>query len=446
MSRVMARSENKKEVIGMMERRLAEGLNGFVGEVVKVQGWVHRIRNLGKIAFILLRDRSGLVQCVLETAGISVKDLKSESVIEVIGEVKAAPGLEAGVEVAVRELTVISAVKEDLPLEINKEELEAHLDFILNHRALSLRNPRANAVFRIQAALAQGFAGFLKQEGFTQVFTSKIVASGTEGGTELFEIQYFDTRAYLAQSPQFYKQMMVGAGYERVFEIGHVYRAEEHNTSRHINEYVSLDLEMGFIEDERDLMALETRMLRRIFAMVKKECAKELALLGAEVPEIGEAIPAIPLPEALRILRERYGKTELIHDIDPEGERLIGEYVKERYGSDFVFLTHYPQSKRPMYTMPAENGLTHSFDLLFRGLEITTGGQRIHHFEQLQASIAGRGLNVEAFSDYLEIFRYGMPPHGGLAIGLERLTGQLLGYKNIRQTTLFPRDRGRIRP
>lgn len=429
-----------------MQRQLVESLNGFVGEVVKVQGWVHRIRNLGKIAFILLRDRSGLVQCVVETGKIQVKELKLESVIEVVGEVKAAPALEAGVEVVVQVLIVISAVKEDLPLEINKEELEANLDFILNHRALSLRNRKTNAVFRIQAALAQGFGNFLKQEGFTQVFTSKIVGSGTEGGTEVFEIQYFDTKAYLAQSPQFYKQMMVGAGYERVFEIGHVYRAEEHNTSRHINEYVSLDLEMGFIEDERDIMALETRMLRSIFAVLQEECAAELTLLGAEVPEIRESIPAMPLPEALQILRERYGKSELTNDIDPEGERLIGEYVKEKYGSDFVFLTHYPQSKRPMYTMPAENGLTHSFDLLFRGLEITTGGQRIHNYEQLMASIAARGLQVEAFSDYLEIFRYGMPPHGGLAIGLERLTGQLLGFKNIRQTTLFPRDKGRIRP
>lgn len=428
-----------------MQRQLAKSLKSHIGEVVKVQGWVHRIRELGKIAFLLLRDRSGLVQCIVETAKVEIKGLKIESVVEIIGQVQAAK-VEAGYEILVQELDVISAVQEDLPLEINKDELEASLDNILNHRVLSLRNLQTHAIFTVQAALAQGFATFLRNEGFTQVFTSKLVAEGTEGGTELFEVKYFDKKAYLAQSPQFYKQMMVGAGYERVFEIGHVYRAEEHNTSRHINEYVSLDLEMGFITDERDLMALETRMLREIFATVKRECAPELALLGAEVPEVGEEIPSMRFFEGLEILRREYGKTELTNDIDPEGEKLIGEYAKERFGSELLFLTHYPRAKRPMYAMPAEEVLTHSFDLLFRGLEITTGGQRIHNHGQLTASIASRGLNPEAFADYLEVFKFGMPPHGGLAIGLERLTGQLLGFKNIRQTTLFPRDRERIRP
>ena len=428
-----------------LQRQLVVNLTNHIGQTVKVQGWVHRVRELGKIAFLLLRDRSGVVQCVVETAKIDLKGIKLESVITIIGEVKSAK-VEAGYEILVHELEVISNVLEDLPLEINKEELETSMDNILNHRVLSLRNLKTHAIFTIQAALASGFAEFLRQEGFTQVFTSKLVAEGTEGGTELFQVEYFDTKVYLAQSPQFYKQMMVGAGYERVFEIGHVYRAEEHNTSRHINEYVSLDLEMGFITDERDIMALETRMLRAILAGVKEKCAKELALLGASVPEIGEEIPSMRFGEAIRILREKYGRTHLTNDIDPEGEKLIGEYAEEQFGSQFLFLTHYPREKRPMYAMPAEGALTHSFDLLFRGLEITTGGQRIHNYEQLKSSIAARGLNVESFCDYLEVFQFGMPPHGGMAIGLERLTGQLLGLKNIRQSTLFPRDRNRIRP
>ncbi|MCK4257357.1 MAG: aspartate--tRNA(Asn) ligase [Halanaerobiales bacterium] len=429
-----------------MKRKLVSELVNNIGEVVKIQGWVHRIRKLGRIAFILLRDRSGVVQCVVDAKQIDIKGLKSESVVEIIGEVKEESSKELGVDILVQELIVISQVKEDLPIEINKEELEVQLDTLLNHRALSLRHLKTNAIFRVQAALAQGFLTFLKKEGFTQVFTPKIVSEGAEGGTELFKLQYFEKEAYLAQSPQFYKQMLVGAGYERVFEIGHVYRAEEHATARHTNEFISLDLEMGFIEDEREIMELETKMLRFIFANIKEECVKELALLEAEVPEIGEDIPALKMSEAIRILQQEYGKTYLEMDLDPEGERLICEYVKEHYGSEFVFITHYLRKKRPMYTMPDGEELTHSFDLLFRGLEITTGGQRIHNYEQLKASITSHGLKVENFSDYLEVFKFGMPPHGGLAIGLERLTGLLLGYKNIRQTTFFPRDRYRIRP
>lgn len=431
-----------------MKRTLVKELQGHVGEKVKIQGWVHRIRFLGKIAFLLLRDRTGVVQCVIEVKKIDLKGLKVESVVEIIGEVKEAP-VKLGIELLLQELKVISAVQEDLPLEINKENLEASLDIVLNHRALSLRNLKTNAVFKIQAVLAQGFAEFLREDGFTQIYTPKMVAEGTEGGTELFEVQYFEQKAYLAQSPQFYKQMLVGSGYERVFEIGHVYRAEEHNTSRHLNEYVSLDLEMGFIESEAEIMTLETEMLRYIFQKLHRECVEELALLEVRVPEIGETIPQMRLTEALKILQREYGIGEskpMEMDLTPEGERLLCEYVQQKYGSELVFVTHYPRGKRPMYTMPAEEELTHSFDLLFRGLEITTGGQRIHEYKQLKESIQSRGMEVGSFSDYLEVFRFGMPPHGGLAIGLERLTAQLLGLNNVRQSTLFPRDKNRLRP
>lgn len=427
-------------------RTLINELQTKIGAKVKIQGWIHRVRNLGKIAFVILRDRSGLVQCVVNTKEIGIKGIKLESVVEIIGEVSENEGVEKGVEVLVKEMNIISEVKDDLPIEINKEEIEANLDTVLNNRVLSLRNPRVNAVFKIQAALAQGFSSFLKGQGFTEVFTPKIVAEGTEGGTELFEVKYFDKKAYLAQSPQFYKQMMVGAGYERVFETGHVYRAESHDTQRHVNEFVSLDLEMGFIQDERDIMKLETELLKYTFSYIKEECREELKLLNVNMPEIKGEIPSMRLQGAIELLKEKYNKTDLERDIDPEGEKLIYKYAKEELGSEFIFLTHYPMSKRPMYTMPAEDGLTHSFDLIFRGLEITTGGQRIHNYEQLINSIASRGMNPDSFNNYLEVFKYGMPPHGGLAIGLERLTAQLIGLSNVREATLFTRDRFRIKP
>lgn len=425
-----------------MERILVRDLGNKIGENVKLQGWIQRIRKLGKIAFIILRDRSGSIQCVVNTKEIDIKGLKLESVVEIEGQV----AKNDRIELQVTGLNILSEVKLDLPIEINKTELEANLDTILNNRVLSLRHEKINSVFKVQACLAQSFGEFLQAEGFTQVFTPKIVAEGAEGGTEVFQLQYFEQKAYLAQSPQFYKQMMVGAGYERIFEVGHVYRAEEHNTNRHLNEYVSLDLEMAFIENEKDVMDLETRLLKYILERLKIHCEKELSLLEAQLPVIDKEIVSIPLPEAIKILQEKYGKKDLTNDIDPEGERLISKYVKEKYNSDFLFLTHYPVEKRPMYTMPAENGLTHSFDLIFRGLEITTGGQRIHNYEMLKRNMELKGLNPHYFKDYLEVFKYGMPPHGGLAIGLERLTAQLLGFKNIREATLFPRDRDRLTP
>jgi len=417
-----------------------------MGERVKIQGWIHRIRKMGKIAFLILRDRSGLVQCVVDTNTIDIKILKLECVVELIGNVKERNAETKECELLVETLTIISKVTEDLPVEINKEDLDVNIDTLLNNRVLTLRHLKTNAIFKIQAAISQGFAEFLKKWDFTQVYSPKIVAEGTEGGTGLFEVKYFEKTAYLAQSPQFYKQMLVGAGYERVFEIGHVYRAEEHNTIRHLNEYVSMDLEIGFIEDELEIMELETRLLKYIFQYVTNRCTKELILLKVKFPEIGEEIPSMKLSEAIEILKTEYGKTELINDLDPDGEKLICEYVKKKYNSDFIFLTHYPRSKRPMYTMPQGKDSTHSFDLLFRGVEITTGGQRIHNYEQLKESISSRGLNLDSFSGYLQVFKYGMPPHGGLAIGLERLTSQLLGLRNVREVTLFPRDRDRITP
>ncbi len=429
-----------------MKRFLVSELVNCVNKEVMIKGWIYRIRELGKIAFLLVRDRSGIIQCIVNTKEIEIKGLKLESVVEVTGLLIENKTCKNGIEIQVSNLETISIVKEDLPLEINKDELEANLDVVLNNRVISLRHPKVNAIFKIQATLAQAFSRFLVKEGFTEIFTPKIVAEGTEGGTELFKVKYFDRETYLAQSPQFYKQMVVGAGYERVFEIGHVYRAESHDTKRHVNEFVSLDLEMGFIKDEYEIMELETKLLKYMLEQVSEICHEELKILNVNMPRIEGDIIMIKLSEAIEILKTKYNKTELDNDIDPEGEKLISKYIKEKYNSDFVFLTHYPQSKRPMYTLPASDDETHSFDLLFRGLEITTGGQRINDFEQLTNAMVAHGLNPKNFEGYLSTFKYGMPPHGGLAIGLERLTAMLLGFENIRQTTLFTRDKNRLMP
>lgn len=426
-----------------MERCLVNEVQSNLEKTVKLQGWVHRIRKLGKIAFMLLRDRTGIVQCVVSTKQVDIKDLKLESVIEVNGVVKRNKD---DFELQVDNLKIMSLVKEDLPIEINSESIEANIDTILNHRVLSMRNEKINAVFKVEAEIAHGFSKFLEQEDFTEIFTPKITAEGAEGGTELFELKYFDRKAYLAQSPQFYKQMMVAAGYERVFEIGHVYRAESHDTKRHLNEYVSMDLEMGFINDEMDLIKLEVKLLKNIFKHIKEKCQKEIELLKVEIPEIQDELPVMTLQEAIKILRDKYNKTELTTDIDHEGEELIGAFIKEKYNSDFVFLTHYTREKRPMYTMPCGKNLTHSFDLIFRGMEITTGGQRIHDYEMLKKGMIEKGLNPDDFKNYLDTFKFGMPPHGGLAIGLERLTMKLLKLDNIREAEAFVRDKRRILP
>jgi nondiscriminating aspartyl-tRNA synthetase len=312
---------------------------------------------------------------------------------------------------------------------------------------LSLRNPKRNLVFKLQADIIDSFRTYLRGEGFTEVTTPKIIATGTEGGTQLFSVDYFDKLAYLAQSPQFYKQMLVGSGYERVFEIGHVYRAEEHNTSRHLNEYVSLDYEMGFIENEHDVMDVEEGFIKHLFRRLNSEHASSLELFKQSLP-VPEEIPRIPIREACAILQKEFNKRSKGYDLDPEGEKLICEWAKEKHGTELLFLTEYPLSKRPVYTMPLQNNpeFTRSFDLLFRGLEITTGGQRIHDYQMLIDAFEARGLDHGEFDYYIDTFAYGMPPHGGLAIGLERITAQILGLSNVREASIFPRDRSRIIP
>ncbi len=429
-----------------MKRVMINELNSYISEKVTIQGWIHRIRKLKEITFIILRDRTGLVQCVIDNKAIDVGNIKLESVISILGEVKESSNVLNPFEILVETFDIINEVKDELPIEINKKELEVNLETMLNNRVLSLRHEKINSIFKIQNLIVQGFREFLTKEGFTEIFTPKIVAEGAEGGTEIFEIKYFENKAYLTQSPQFYKQMMVGAGYERVFEIAHVYRAEQHNTNRHLNEYISMDFEMGFIENEEDIMNMEERLLKYVLNKVAKEGKRDLEILNTVIPNIESAIPRIKLSEALEILRKEYNKTDLDGDLDPEGEKLICKYAKEKLGCEFIFLTHYPRKKRPMYTMPCGKNETHSFDLLFRGIEITTGGQRIHEYDMLIENIKYKGLNPEKYHSYTSIFKYGMPKHGGLAIGLERITMQILGLENVREASLIPRDRTRLTP
>ncbi|MBN2794703.1 MAG: aspartate--tRNA(Asn) ligase [Clostridia bacterium] len=418
-----------------MKRTLIEAIGKNHEETIKLSGWIHKIKKLKSVVFVILRDRSGLIQLAMEPT--SFPNLRLESVIEVKGKVMENPNKYGVYEIQVTYLRVLSEVKEELPVTIHHENLNQNIDVLLNHRVLSLRHHTYQKMIQVQNSLVEGFRGFLSENGFTEIRTPKLVKEGAEGGSNVFKLDYFGETAYLAQSPQFYKQMMVMAGLERVFEIGPVFRAEAHSTSRHLNEYTSMDLEMGFVEDEHELMRLETELLRKMF--------EKVMAIGVEVPEIPEVIPTLKLSEAITIIKNVYHH-EVEGDLDPKGEKLIAQYIFQKTGSEFVFLTHYPKYKRPMYTMPAEKEETRSFDLLFRGLEITTGGLRINGLEALIASMKEKGLNPENYSSYLEAFKYGAPPHGGLAIGLERLTSMILGYENIRHSTLFPRDINRLLP
>ena len=428
-----------------MDRILITNVSNFQEKEIKIEGWVYRIKKLKNITFLVIKDRSGLIQCIFDNEVRDLNTLKIESVISVVGIVKSSNNSLHPCEIIGNEFHIISEAQE-LPIEINKKELNINLDTILNNRILSLRHEKTNSIFKIQNIIVQSFREFLIKNDFTEIFTPKIVAEGTEGGTELFKVDYFGKTAYLAQSPQFYKQMMVGAGFERVFEVAHVYRAEEHNTSRHLNEYVSMDLEMGFINDEFDIVNLEEKLIKYMLKSLEEKAKRYLEILKVEVPRIENSIPRMDFSEAISVLREVYGKENLEDDLDPESEKLICSYVKEKFNCDFIFLVNYPIKKRAMYTMPFKEGGSRSFDLLFKGVEITSGGERINNYNMLIESIKNKGLNPEHYENYTDIFKYGMPKHGGLAIGLERFTARLLSLENVREASFITRDRTRITP
>ncbi|TAN32630.1 aspartate--tRNA(Asn) ligase [Patescibacteria group bacterium] len=427
-----------------------------VGEEVMLKGWVNARRDMGKVTFLDLRDRSGVVQIVCFPADLDeqslaiAKEARGEWVLEIRGIVNKRgvkqinPNLATGeVEVLAKEIQVL-AKAEALPLDLAEEKIG--LDVHLDNLPLTLRAPKWRALFKIQSEIVEAFRAFLRGQGFTEFQCPKIVGGSTEGGANVFNIDYFGHKAFLAQSPQFYKQIMTGV-FERVFTVGNVYRAEEHATTRHINEYTSMDLEMAMIKDHTDVMKLETEFLRYLLEYLKKTVSEELKACNYEEPLLPKEIPVFTLREVQKLIKKH---TKVDHiaepDLEPNEERWICEYAKKELASDFVFVTHYPTAKRPMYTYPDEKDpeTTKSFDLLFKGVEITTGGQRIHDYQQLLGNIKKWGLKPENFSFYLEAFKYGMPPEGGLAIGLERLTARLLGVENVKEATLFPRDLNRI--
>ena len=416
---------------------------GRNNRAVTLHGMVHALRDLGGVTFLTLRTREGLVQCVCPRRPEGVRE---ECAVSVSGLLRPEPRAPGGAELAEARFTVLSRPAAPPPVPLSKKS-SVSLDTELSLRPVTLRAPRARAVFRIQAAICRAFREFLQEEGFTEIHTPKLGRAGAEGGSSQFRVDYFGRKAVLAQSPQLYKQVMVGV-FERVYEIGPVFRAEKHATQRHLNEYTSLDLEMGFLRSFTDLMALEQGFLRRLVDLLRREYAGELALLGAELPD-AQHIPAVRFDEAKRLAADAYGYAiREPYDLEPEEEQHIGRYAKEVWGSDFVFVTHYPGRKRPFYTMddPEDPRYTLSFDLLFRGVEITTGGQRIHNYGQQVEKLKARGMEPEDFSGYLLFHKHGAPPHGGLGIGLERLTMQLCGLDNIRRASLFPRDRTRLEP
>lgn len=436
---------NKKETL-----EIGDLLTGsYEGKSVKVNGAVHTIRDMGEVAFIVLRKREGLFQCVYEEGKtqFDLKDLKEAATIEVEGTVKPEERAPRGFEIRLDKIKVLSEPAAPMPLAISKWKLNTSLEANLNNRAIALRNVRERAKFRIQEGVVRGFRDFLYGQGFTEIHTPKIGAKSAEGGANLFRLEYFHRPAVLQQSPQFYKQMMVGV-FDRVFETAPVFRAEKHNTKRHLNEYTSLDFEMGYIDGFEDIMAMETGFLQYMIALLKKDYAEELRLLGVTLPNV-DKIPTVRFDEAKEKVAEKYHRQiRNPYDLEPEEEALIGQYFKEEYDADFVFVTHYPSKKRPFYAMddPADPTYTLSFDLLYQGLEITTGGQRIHDYNKLMEKIEKRGMESEGMEQYLSVFKHGMPPHGGLGIGLERLTMKLVGEDNVRETTLFPRDLSRLEP
>lgn len=435
----------EKETIGI--REILSG--DYVGKTVKMNGAVHNIRDMGEFAFIILRKAEGLVQCVYEEGKteFDLKDLKEESAVEVTGVIALEERAPQGFELRLTGIRVLSEPAETMPIAINKWKLNTSLETRLSLRPVSLRNVRERAKFKIQEGIVRGFREFLSSQGFTEVHTPKIVSRGAEGGANVFKLNYFNKKAELGQSPQFYKQMMVGV-FDRVFEVAPVFRAEKHNTTRHLNEYIGLDFEMGYIDSFEDVMAMETGFLKFTMELLKSEYKKELDMLGIDLPSISQ-IPHVRFAEAKQLVSEKYNrKIRNPFDLEPEEEVLIGRYFKEEYDSDFVFVTHYPSKKRPFYAMddPEDTSVTLSFDLLYKGLEITTGGQRIHDYQMILEKMEKRGMDPEDIKDYLMIFKYGMPPHGGLGIGLERLTMRLLDEQNVRETSLFPRDVTRLEP
>jgi nondiscriminating aspartyl-tRNA synthetase len=419
-------------------RVLAAELSEHVGETVTVFGWLHRLRELKSISFLILRDRSGLAQVV---AAPDAARHPEETVLTITGTVVASQQAPGGVELADPTIDVLGAASQSPPFDLYRPTVPASLPTVLDHAPTTLRHPRLRAAHSIAAASVAGFRSVLDDHGFTEIHTPKVVESATESGAGVFGLDWFGRRAYLAQSPQFFKQMMVGV-FERVYETGPVFRAEPHDTARHLAQYTSLDAEFGFIDDHQDVMIMVRDVIAGMVDAVAERSAAEISLLELELPVVPEEIPQIHFADAMQWL----GKDDV--DLAPADERALGELAKQEYSSDFLFVTGYPMAKRPFYTHPEPGrpDYSNSFDLLFRGLELITGGQRLHRHHDYLAALAERGESAQPYAGYLATFAHGMPPHGGFALGLERWVARIVGADNVRLTTLFPRDLHRLSP
>jgi nondiscriminating aspartyl-tRNA synthetase len=434
----------------MISRTLAADLPARVGQHVKIAGWLHRKRQLKSMTFLIVRDRSGLVQAVLTDPAVieAAAALPEETVIQIEGTVTASPQAPGGAELTEPVITPLSGPAAAPPFDLYRPAVTASLPAILDGAPATLRHPRLRAPFEISAASAAGFRAALGDLGFTEIFTPKIVPSATESGANVFGIDYFGTPAYLAQSPQFYKQALVGV-FERVFEVGPVFRAEPHDTARHLAQYTSLDAEFGFITGYQDVMAVLRDAIAGMVAAVRDRARSAVNLLGLNLPSVPGQIPEIHFADAQELLARNTGEDPRGEpDLAPAHERWLSEWALREYGCEFLFVTGYPMAKRPFYTHPdpARPGYSNSFDLLFRGLELVTGGQRLHRHADYLAALAERGEDPAPYAAYLQVFAHGMPPHGGFAIGLERWTARLTGAANVRSVTLFPRDLHRLSP
>lgn len=412
---------------------------------VVVEGYVHALRNFKDFAFLIIRTRQGIIQAVCDDK--EKIDFPEMAVVRIKGVAEKDQRAPEGFEVKVRDIKILSLPHELSPVIMNKKRLNLNTENNLDLRPLTLRHPSLRSLFKVREGIVRGFRDFLYSEEFTEIHSPKIVCAGAEGGSNIFKLDYFGQKAFLAQSPQFYKQMLVGV-YDRVFETGPVFRAEKHSTTRHLNEYTSLDFEMGYINDFYDIMNMETAMLKYVFSLLEKEYGRYMEELGIQLRQL-DCIPCIRFDEAKEKIAQTYDrKIKDPYDLQPEEEQLIGKYFKEKHDSEFVFVTHYPSKKRPFYTMddPSNPKFTFSFDLLYKGLEITTGGQRIHDYSQQYDKMVKNNMNPEDFESYLMLHKYAIPPHGGLGLGLERFIMQMAGEKNIRGASMFPRDRTRLEP
>lgn len=434
-----------------MERTLSDALKDKAGSQVKAEGWLHALRPMGKVRFLIVRDRKGLFQVVIEDTDEwkKVSTLHPGSVLSVVGLAKETDAASLKVEIVNPRIEVISPVTEAPPVEYYRQEIPSDLEHILDHRPISLRNRSIQAVFKIQAEIAHAYRLFMVEKvGAVEYFAPNIIGASSEGGAEFFNVDYFGFTATLAQSSQLYKQIMVGVN-ERVFALMPFFRAEPSHTPRHLAEGKQFEFEMGFFTHWHEVMEVQEGCIKAIVKHLQKTCAKELEILNYPLVAAPEEVPfpRLTFAEAQELYFQRTGLDERLEpDLSPAAERELCKYAKEAHGTDFIFITDWLTEKRPFYAYPKEDdpSLTNTFDLLCAGTEITSGGQRRHTYEEMVKGIHLKGMNPASFEDYLSIFKYGMPPHGGFGMGLERLTMTLLKLKNIRETSLFPSDTKRI--